>query len=474
MPCLTTLPAELQEAIIQYLDPKAILCLAKTCNTLATTALPHLYHTIHLTWKASNKPPKQPRIASLLRSVVTHSKLAVAVKVLKLDATGFTVRQQGRLSYPKKISHVIEEDIKAAGRALSAVKMPNRKKWEDGIKENDLDAIVTLLVSQCSNLESLSMGAYFLNSNAFLPAMLQHVVQMSGFQRLEHASLGVDMQEYQHDVGFLKINAESVLPIFHLPKLRSAHVLLVNATSAIHSLPKSTTLTELRLQRSRVSGSMLSNLLSSIQKLVSFEYDYRPKVGERIDCQAIMDGLKPFQATLKNLRICIQPFSTDTLVPFEFSVDEFVDGYIGSSLKDFTTLENLEVSLVVLLGRYVSTVAPLSSVLPPNLQVLTIRDDLWDYEDWEWDDIEYIKLFYTFLKHGRWREACPKLRFINLRLDQTMDDDWDEDKREKFRKMCNIKGVECGIYKLKVDRNEGRNGMSKEKAKRGEVLNTYF
>lgn len=352
--------------------------------------------------------------------------------------------------------------------------MPNRKKWEDGIKEKDLDAIVALLISQCSNLQSLSMGVYFLNSNAFLPIMLQHVVQTSALQKFEHASLGVDMQEYQHDVGFLKLNAESVLPIFCLPNLRTAHLLLVNVPSELDLLPKLAVLTELRLRRSRISGSILSNILSSTPKLTAFEYDYRPKIGERIDCQALMNALKPLQATLKHLRICVQPFSTDTLLPFEFSVDEFVDGCIGSSLKDFTTLESLEISLVVLLGRFVSTAAPLSSVLPPNLRVLTIRDDLWDYEDWEWADIEYIKLFYMFLKHGRWRETCPKLRFINLRLDQTMDDDWDETKRENFRKMCKIKGVECGIYKLRVDENEGINGTWKEKDKRGELFDTYF
>ncbi|KAF2736268.1 hypothetical protein EJ04DRAFT_173234 [Polyplosphaeria fusca] len=474
MSSLTTFPTELQDSIILYLGPKDTLRLAKTCKALAKVTLPHLYHTIHLTWKATHSPPKQPRIASLLRSIATHPELAAAVKVLKFEATGFTARKEGRLSFPKKAFHVTGEDSSAALRVLSSVKLPDRKKWEDGTKEKDLDAIVALLISQCSNMQRLSLGAYFLNSNSFLPIALQHLAQTSKLQKLEHASLGADMQEYQSDVGFLKINAESVLPIFQLPNLRSAHVLLANTSSKLDSLPKSTALTELRLQRSRVSGSMLPGLLSSTTNLVAFEYDYRSKTGEKIDCQALMDGLKLLQSTLKHLRICVLPFSTDTLLPFEFSVDEYVDGSIGSSLKNFTTLETLEVSLSVLLGRFVSTAAPLSSVLPPNLQVLTIRDDLWDYEDWEWADMEYIKLFYAFLKHERWREVCPKLRTINLRLDQTMDDDWGEDKRDKFMKMCNVKGVKCGIYKLKVDEDEGVNGAHKDKDKRGEVFDAYF
>jgi hypothetical protein len=474
MPSFIALPTELQESIIVQLNPKSTLNLARTCKALSITSLPHLYHQIHLKWNAATSAPKQPRVTSLLRSVATDPERAAAVKALKLDATGFTARKQDRLSYPKKVFRITEDDLAAAGRAISAVKMPDRKRWEDAIKDQDLDAVIALIIGQCKDLQSLSLGAYFLHSNSFFSAMVQHVVQKSGLQKLEHVSLGVDMQEYHQDVGFLKFDSQAVLPLLSLPNLRTAHVLLVNPTSEVASLPKAMALTELRLQRSRISGSHLTNLLSSTPKLTAFEYDYCPKIRQGLDCQVFMESLEPFHDTLKHLRVCVDPYSVDTLVPFEFSVDEFVSGSTGVCLKAFTALETLEISLVVLLGRFTSTAAPLSTVLPPNLQVLTIRDDLWDYEDWEWTDMEYIKLFYVFLKHGRWKEVCPNLRYINLRLRDTMDTDWGVEKREKFRQMCEVKGVGCGIYKARVDEGEDRNGVAKRKEKRGEVFGTYF
>jgi hypothetical protein len=128
----------------------------------------------------------------------------------------------------------------------------------------------------------------------------------------------------------------------------------------------------------------------------------------------------------------------------------------------------------------VASAPRLSDVLPPNLRTLTVRDDCWGYknecERWEWNDVAYTKLFYGFLKHDRWREVCLKLQRINLRLDQTTDDDWEHERREKFKKMCDGKGLKCRIRKAVVDQEEVElwGGKEDQTEKREVELQTFF
>lgn len=487
LPTLPTLPTELQESIICHLGAESTLNVSKTCRTLADTALPHLYHEINLTWQVESEPSRKPRIASLLRSILASPNRAASIKAIKLNANGFTARKEGRLSLPKKVPDLLEKDVTAAAHALSAAKMPERSKWETGLREKELDTVLALLLSRCINLQSLFLGAYFLHANVMLPIMLNHMLNrprsaiVSDFSKLENISLGVDLNEYKRDFFFLQFTTEAVLPFFYLPALKGARILLVDAHKTqplpwpLSFRPTAMALTSLRLQRSRASATTVSKLLAICPSLTAFEYDYRPRVNQPLNCAILMQALSSYNKTLRHLRICLQPFSNDTLVPWDFGEDDFLDGNIGPWLGNFVAMETLEIPLVVLLGWHASAAAPLSSVLPLNLQALTIRDDCWEFLDWEWSDKEYTKLFYVFLKHGRWRDVCPHLRFINLRLEQSMEDDWLEERREKFRKMCQVKGLDCGIYKLHKDINMSTGEkIHKEPGDNGEVFGTFF
>ena len=466
MPSLPNLPTELLDAIITHLSRKSKLKLSKTCKTINTASLPHLYHTIRLMWKVDNKPTKQPRITSLLRTIVARPDLAAAIKAIDFKATGYTARTEGKLSSPKRIHSLIDDDVQAANHILSEAKVPERPKWDSALKEKDLDAIIALVLSQCTNIQFLSLGAYFLYANAFLPSLLAHAInpprgaELTGLSKLEHVRLGVDMDEYTCDsVFFLDFSMSTSLPLFYLPTLKSAYIMPPTTWRpfewTLPTPPRATQLSDLRLKRSRATAEVVAKMLDVCPNLHSFEYDYRPNVGgKRLDCDVLIQALKNYESSLKHLRICLLPYSSNTLMTWEFGETEYQDGRIGDGLKLFTALETLEVGLAVLLGWEAVSAMPLSDVLPKNLKTLTIRDDCWRYEGWEWSDKEYLKLFYVFLKHDRWRDTCPDLQVINLRLDQSMEDDWALESREKFRKMCSVKGVEGRVSKARRDEDE--------------------
>jgi hypothetical protein len=63
-----------------------------------------------------------------------------------------------------------------------------------------------------------------------------------------------------------------------------------------------------------------------------------------------------------------------------------------------------------------------------------------------------------------------------MRLDQTTEDDWGHERREKFKKMCHVKGLECRIRKAVVDQDEVQRWGGKEdrRQERKVDLQTFF
>jgi hypothetical protein len=450
-----------------------------------------------MTWQCHSKSNKQPRIAALLYSVLANPNCAKGVKHITFEAQGFTDRRPP----PIQVNGLGVETLRSAKEFLLQAYIPEGAKWAKALESKDLGATMGLLLSKLHNLQSLSLSVYFLHANHFLSPMLAYAMNpktavrapdLSSFSKLEHVELGVDMSEYDSETFFfLDIKTPDVLPVFYIPHLKRARLVFPAMYTSSDPLPwpaappSATGLTELRLQRSTANAETLAKLLDVCPNLTIFEYDLRPCVDHgrsRMDCARLVQALKKYEKTMKHLRICMQPYSRETSVVWDFGAREYQDGVIGDGLKNFSVLETLEISVPVLLGWMVAPAAPLAHVLPPNLRTLTIRDDCWDHksegygETWEWNDVAYTKLFYDFLKHDRWREVCPKLQRINLRLDQTTDDDWEHERREKFKKMCRVKGLECKIRKAVVDQDEvERWGGKEDRREEREVsLQTIF
>jgi hypothetical protein len=71
-------------------------------------------------------------------------------------------------------------------------------QWEDF--EDDLDVIIIALLSQLSNLETLSLGKYFAQ-NHYLANVFLHAANplpdTTVFQKLEYLGLSTDLDQYQ-------------------------------------------------------------------------------------------------------------------------------------------------------------------------------------------------------------------------------------------------------------------------------------
>jgi hypothetical protein len=422
----------------------------------------------------------------------------------KTSSTSLLERKGGstdRNPSPQHVHGLTARTFRRAKEFLLQAYVPGIAKWLKALENKDLDATMGLLLSTLHSLQSLFIGVYFLHANHFLPLMLAYAVdsktavrapRLSSFSMLEHVELGVDMNEYDSEMFFfLDIETPAVLPVFYLPNLKRARLVLPAMYSSSDPLPWSaappsaTNLTELRLQRTTANAETLAKLLDVCPKLTVFEYDLRPSADDRRnrrDCARLIQALKKYEKTMQHLRICMQPYSRSTSVVWDFGEHDYQDGVVGDGLKNFRVLETLKISVPVLLGWTVAPAPPLANVLPPNLHTLTIRDDCWDHknenegESWECNDVAYTKLFYDFLKHHRWREVCPKLQHINMRLDQTTDDDWGHERREKFKKMCHVKGLECRIRKAVVDQDEVQRWGGKEdrRQERKVDLQTFF
>ena len=478
---LQTLPTELFDEILHHLYQISILSLSKTSKALNVLVLPHLYRKIELTWQAGN----EPRIASLVRSVLSREHVAAAIEIVEFKATNYTSDDYERPSYPKKVNDLTEDDRNGVKEALDVFTdiTPERAIWEKALHENDLDAIITVLLSHCKNFRSLTLGAYFLHKNRFLPTLFTHAFKKSReatatFEKLEVIKLGVDMDEYSYDDFFdLKIAAEAVLPIFYLPGLKSADMMLNWRDSRkplpCHgSNPPQATLEHLRLRRSRVTTPAVAEVLACCPNLSAFEYDYRPIIGcDQLDCKLLLNALGQYNMTLKHLRLRLLVYNSDSVSPYDFPVSKYQTGTIGGTeLLEFTNLETLEVSLAALLGGKLSLALSLADVLPRGLRTLTVRDDLCGHGDCEWADEEYITLFDAFLRGGKWKETCPHLEWINVRLDQKVIE-WSKESINEFRMMATREGLNCNIQECFDEEYTNVYGTDEGRLK---PLNTYF
>jgi hypothetical protein len=489
MDFLQALPTELHDFIFECLDQHSTLSLIKTCKRLFAVGLPHLYHSICLTWAAEKELERQPHIASLLRTVVTKPALAASIQAIEFKSRGFTVWDDGHLLEPRRTSAFTSEDKRIIQDLSSGPQWADESKYGrhpyEHEQENDFDIMVVAVLCQLPNLRSLRLGAYFMR-NYHLAGLIQHAAkprpETTVFRNLEHVSVCTDMDQYQYTEVF-----EPYIPMFMLPSLiglASLKFLYIMpivqfSSQSIQTRPCTTQLTSLRFKRIILDRMSIVTLLEKCPNLTALECNFYPKgqADSGLDCDVLMtDGLKGFAKTLKHLCIGIKPlhYEGEMLNPQHMTGREPQYSHIGTRLSDFSALETLEIGLCVLLGWTVVGTLSLADVLPQHLKTLTIRNDCWGLAGHAWREEDCLKLFREFLEQGRWRDVCPELERMNLRLERSTYLDWVAAKREEFCKLCGENGVEGRVRKQMHHADEDDYSVTPEPRENTVELNTFF
>ena len=242
------------------------------------------------------------------------------------------------------------------------------------------------------------------------------------------------------------------------------------------ALPIANNLTTLSLLRASASAIAFETLLKQTPNLRAFELEFFQDTEVfPLDLSRLKSALDLVQKTLTHITIRFEVFPGE---------DEDARDYVTvvyarlGSFREYQALKHMELSLHILFGSEDSmngVFYPLSAVLPPNLQSLTITDDLLMFADFQqyFEDMEAMAIFRRYLTgeklldrwqgndwrtqdqrfdwvpgaiEGEWRIATPQLkRFVyDLRKRGYLSMDyWNNGKiRNQFRRMCKEQGIE--------------------------------
>ncbi|KAK7430495.1 hypothetical protein QQZ08_003014 [Neonectria magnoliae] len=451
---LLSSPTDILRLILASLSSSTLhkLCLVHT--DLRSLAERFLYASIHWTWTESQTPP----IILLLRSILRRPELAAFIQNLTLNGATFERNQHhSRRESPKLL--VAEEDLDGLVRCIERIDVPYGDLWIQEMRAGSMNAFVALLLSQLPDLRSLHLGKNFTRETLLVGMMLRSALCdkptnhcLPSYEHLKdvsiaHFTLGIDIGRYTHFR-----NIADVLPLFYLPSVERITASVDNpvtfAWPAAHppSLSKLTSM-NLAMIREGNLGQVLS-AASGLQKL-RWDWCYREDLRDRFVTDAI--DLDRIATDLSHVRNTLAELTISAASDMVRAEPEFpplrITGQFNA-FRNLTALKRLEVPLPFLLGFSPSRpdMKLLSDVLPPNIEFLTITDDLYLQQEWEWRDVHLLQVLRSWLQD--WRTSTPHLRGFRLLLKIMDYEEWGPPMRQELRDLGSQVGVQIKITKL--------------------------
>lgn len=405
-----------------------------------------LYSRIHWTWLDSQIPP----ITLLLRSILPKPELASHIHNVMLDGDSFWYGRS-RVQAPK--IPVSEAELKEPIAFVEALKLPDSGLWIRELRNGTMDAFVAVFLSQLTNLKYLRLGPNFAKES-----LLVGMVFWSAL--CEPADRGLPTFQYLQDVSFQlrhlsgrgtrSRNTEDVLPLFYLPAVKRISV-SIESPASIKNPAMLVWPTEQPPMASRIRSldltcvrechlEQLLSVTTGLENLTwSWYYDSDLEdqlIKPIIDLDQIARALSPVRDTLAHLKISAATGLGNSEIEFPSVTTR------GSlhAIINFNALKKFEVPVPFLAGSFSpATASPLAHAIPRNIEVLTITDDLYLQDDYEWTDIALLDAIRCWLKD--WKASTPHLRGFHLLLKVIDFDDWGPDMRNELRKL----GAEAGI-----------------------------
>jgi hypothetical protein len=153
---------------------------------------PRIFRAISMTWDADQSRPSAPRITSLLRALVNRPDDAARIEHVELQARNYEPYEDREDEFEGRPANcpayrLLESDKPAFVRDLTRMGLSDVDGWLTAIfVENDLRALMAVLLMRCTRLKSLNMASeLFLthseDGGTWLPFMLDHCLSTPAF-----------------------------------------------------------------------------------------------------------------------------------------------------------------------------------------------------------------------------------------------------------------------------------------------------
>jgi hypothetical protein len=362
---------------------------------------------------------------------------------------------------------------------------------EEAMREferGNVDVVIALILNQVRAIEHLDLGFGYLHRSRFIPRTLRHLLDSKAvvaFPHLISANLALDGPRSPE---YIWLDLDVFRTLFPLQRLATLDTILPEPT--VFAWPSPTevshaaSLSTLVLRKSTASEATLEMILSCTPNLKHLVYDHHRIVGmcdphwqcceelalsERTRPRVLLHGPRLSKAlahvkdTLESLVLKVR-FTSDVWTEFkDLQNSQHLCGMIGrvSGLEMMPKLTTLDISWVLLLGwepdyewvpgmlvaRPVIPEAdtagfPWSTIMPPTIQVLRIRDDLsdfWHYPHRSFDVNSLVKSIVS--NHKQYFGALNRLDFVYIWKWTYERDRGPLELIEKLTSICQMHGI---------------------------------
>jgi len=378
MTTLLSLPAETLQEILEKLPSSSILSFCKTCKTALNFAERLLYHAI--SWRFSEPQAEHP-IHAFLRAIFHRPELARHVKTAELlSGTGAWDWDDPLPNCPAP-PDVRELWMECLGRQQVPLFMADR--LEADILEGAPAALMALLLCALPALETL-VTDYTMMQGSHLPgAIFEH-----NNQKLKLRNMAI---RNNLDSRIIRPSEPPwIQTVFCVPSLEHLCTILPRVCEDEIIGANLPVLRSLKLVDHLSEPESISTLLSKTPKLESLTYflvedtddlaaDENYEQLHENEWAKFAEALSHVVASLRTLKISIDEAATSDYPPDTMD-EEWMTGISRRrgripSLQHLVHLAKLEIPIYLLLGFSAEQRTPLSSILPPSIRKLYLRDD---------------------------------------------------------------------------------------------------
>ncbi|KAE8377162.1 hypothetical protein BDV26DRAFT_293462 [Aspergillus bertholletiae] len=457
---LGSCPVEILYLILRFLSPPELHALSLVNKDFRQIAEPFLYSRIRWNWREARPPP----ITQFIRTMLSRPELAAYITDAYLD--GQISWEEFRFKFPK--IPISSAELDAASVFIRGSGVPYSDLWIEELRQGRTDAFVALLLAQLPNLKCLYLANIFTRQSTLIGML---------FQSATCGSTDYRLPDFRHlrDVFFLhptsedelrgkKIkNTEDTLPLFYLPNVQRISASIENPvqlTWPAAQLPVPSKLTSLAL--TTIREAYLGKLLAVTRDVetLHWHWSYQFVMGDEfitptIDLDGIGAAISHVRGTLSDLTI--------TAVASSDSCSIYIPGVetTGSlhAMVNFDKLKRLQIPWSFLVGFTQKTTKRWQDLMPRNIEVLVITDDLRDenedgiepeYPEWEWDHPSMLGVLQSWMKN--WKAYTPHLRRISLVL--TMIYGWRDECCPWLRQQLIELGAQVGVQFDVIDLTE--------------------
>ncbi|KAK6083846.1 F-box domain protein [Seiridium cupressi] len=469
MASLLDCPEELLICIFDSTPRSGLRSLSLVNRRMRQSVESYLYTNVEFLWENAYEPTPIPLF---LRTIIRRPELGNRVRSLALRGTALYPPPHERSlpwegESPPKV--IIDEAVNQ--ELIAAVKgtyVSFKYLWIWGLRSRTMDAFVALLLSRLPNLEKFYYGPNFAGDTQLTGMMLRAALcdnsrqqfkqELPEFVRLEEVTWcgAVDPCFRNRPV-----NTRDALSIFYLPNVKrvEAHIAEPISFSWPAGAPDPLHLTS--LDSTHVPESLLEELLKVTRGLKSLRWrwyhtDTGPEssLNEEPIHEDITINLDRFMMAIYHVRNTLTEL---TIYGGEDTGDEAMsdnrpDLSIQGSLRgivQFDKLVKFEVPVSLLMSPFeeVHSDIQIEGVLPPNVEVLHIKDDS-EYYPTEWDGESLFPLIESWLRSGHWKQVNPHLKGFSMAIaSQSPAGGWSPFLSQSVEQMCKDAGIRYDFAK---------------------------